>query len=51
MENNNVIKIEIDSTTLKVIKSSDETLKGHFVDRALINLFYNKRKKFKKWSL
>ena len=48
MENNNVIKIEIDPITLKVIKSSDKTLKGHFVDRALINLFYNKRKKMKK---
>ena len=45
---NSVIKIEIDPITLKVIKSSDKTLKGHFVDRALVYLFYNNRKKMKK---
>ena len=38
------IRLLIDADTLKVIKSTDKTLEGHFVDKAMVNLIYLKRK-------
>lgn len=38
------IRLLIDADTLKVIKSTDKDLEGHFVDKAMINLMYTKRK-------